>query len=1037
MKPHRSFPRRLGVFLLVAFVLYSVIGFVVAPFVLKSQLEKRLPAELGRTVRIESVRLNPWILSMTIEGLAIADRDGGAFVGWDRVYVNFDPTSFFVKEWRFQEITAIAPSGRVFVNQDGSLNFADLLAKFAAKSDEPEKPAWPLRVAKMVVTGAQLDFADHSRSQEFVTHLGPVNFAVIQFYTSPNRDAPYEFTAETESGEKLRWAGTFSVNPVASEGELAISGIQPAKYAPYYRDLVRFDVLGGSLDMSGRYKIALGDAAPLAVLSDGRVHLTAFKMASRGSTAPLLELRDFEISGLEANAETQAIKADKISLIGGQATVKRERDGTIDLIAMLKPVTNSNPSPPDESQNGAKPFNPQVDIAAFSVRAFSGKFEDRSTPRVATNTLESADIGVEKITLAEGATMPVRVALTLPARGAINLTGSLILSPLQATLAVDVANVPLATVSPYIEPMFNVRITQGAVSTQGDARIALTPNRPLEVEYKGELSVEQFGAVDGVLHEELVGWTHLGLKKIDFKGMPMEVAIEEITWTDPKAHVLVNHEGSINLLAALKPATEAAPEGDAKEEKPSDAKTEEAAVLPKISIGKVSVTNGTFTFADRSVQPEVSTAINQFGGTITGLSSENLARADVDLKATVGGSGPIVITGKLDPLGENKFVDLKVGFSDVELTPFSPYSGKFAGFELARGKLFLDVNAKVQGETVDMTNVVTLTQFTFGAPTQSPTATKLPVRLAVALLKDSDGKIMLDVPVQGSLGDPTFRIGKVVGRVIQNLLVKVATSPFSLLGAMFGGGGEELAFQDFASGEAELTPENLVKLEKLTKALNARPALNLELLGSFDLPADGKVLKDRRLAQLVRSRIWDERRAVDATVPPPDQLVVTPEEEAVMIRKLFTDKFPEQAASLGVQSPPPAPEAVPETVAPKVEEPKRRSFFKRAADVVTLKSWRDDRSDEEEERKNAEPPPPPPVFQANATPPPAGPPIETLKAQLADTIEVTTDDMRRLAARRAGQVREYFIQQGIAGDRLFLANVSDEGKGPRVFLQLQ
>src|SRR5688500_2463591 len=110
MKTHRSFTRRLGIFFIVAFVLYSVVGFVVAPFVLKSQLEKRLPVELGRAVRIESLRLNPWILSITINGLAIADRDGGAFVGWDRVYVNFDPVTFFVKEWRFQEITAIAPS---------------------------------------------------------------------------------------------------------------------------------------------------------------------------------------------------------------------------------------------------------------------------------------------------------------------------------------------------------------------------------------------------------------------------------------------------------------------------------------------------------------------------------------------------------------------------------------------------------------------------------------------------------------------------------------------------------------------------------------------------------------------------------------------------------------------------------------------------------------------------------------------------------------------------------------------------------------
>src|SRR5687768_722223 len=158
MKIRRPFSHRLGVFLIVSLVVYSVAGFILAPLLIKSQLEKRLPTELGRSVRIKSIRINPWILSTTVEGFVVAEKDGGPFVAWDRLYVNFDPTSFFVKEWRFQEITVVAPSGHAVVNKDGTLNFSDLLEKFAPKTEEPAKPAWPLRIAKLVVTGAQLDF---------------------------------------------------------------------------------------------------------------------------------------------------------------------------------------------------------------------------------------------------------------------------------------------------------------------------------------------------------------------------------------------------------------------------------------------------------------------------------------------------------------------------------------------------------------------------------------------------------------------------------------------------------------------------------------------------------------------------------------------------------------------------------------------------------------------------------------------------------------------------------------------------------------
>lgn len=1023
MHTQRSVLRRVIVIAIVASIVLSILGFLVAPPIVKSQLVKRLSVELGRPVRIESVRINPWVLSVAIQGLAITDRDGGAFVAWDRIYVNFDSFSFFVKEWRFQEVTAVAPSGRVVVNQDRSLNFSDLLQKFAAKPAPVDRsPAWPLRVGKLVVVGAQLDFADHSRSQEFATHVGPVNLSLLNFYTAPNRDAPYQFTAETGSGEKLRWAGTVSVNPLASEGELLISGIQPATYAPYYRDLVRFDVLGGVLDVSGRYKATLGERGLAATMESGHVHLTALKVAPRGSTASALELADLEITGLEASTMPLTVKATKVALFGGRASVHRSADGVIDLVAMMQPVgPPAGTAPVTPTAGDAKP-KPQVDIGAVSVRQFNAVFEDLATPRRAVNTIDNAEVDLEKVTLADGAAIPVKIALSLPAQGAINLHGSIVLAPLQATLSVDAANVSLATISPYIEPMFNVHITQGAVSAKGDVHAALPANAPMELDYTGSVTVDRLGLVDGVGNEPLAGWSQLAVNGIEFKATPLSLAVKDVTWTDPTAHVVIGRDHAINLLEALKPAP--APAGTATAA-PTPAVTLPAtSTPPKISIGKVSVTNGAFTFVDRSVQPEVSTAVTQFGGTITGLSSENVARANVDLKATVDGGGPIAITGKLDPLGEKKSVDLKVDFKDVELTPFSPYSAKFAGYELARGKLFLDVNAKVAEQKVDMSNVVTLTQFTFGAPSQSPEATKLPVRLAVALLKDTDGKITIDLPVEGSLDDPSFRVGRVVMRVIVNLLTKAATSPFSMLGAMFGGGGEELAFQDFAPADAELTPDNVKKLETLTKALSARPGLSLEITGSFDPAADAYELKQRRLATMIRSRLWDDRRALDAHTPPPDQLVVTPEDELAITRKLFAEKF--QGAVFQA----PVPTAPPPMAAPE-PPPQKKGFFRRATDVVTLKSWRDHRAEKKEEAALPPPPLPEPTTEM------AGPPLAEMKARLADAIDVTNDDLRRLAASRAQGVRDYFVQHQIAGERLFLANVPTEGKGARVFLQLQ
>ena len=59
---------------------------------------------------------------------------------------------------------------------------------------------------------------------------------------------------------------------------------------------------------------------------------------------------------------------------------------------------------------------------------------------------------------------------------------------------------------------------------------------------------------------------------------------------------------------------------------------------------------------------------------------------------------------------------------------------------------------------LDSQNNIFIDQFTFGEKVESPQATSLPVKLAVALLKDRKGEIKLDLPVTGSLDDPKFSV---------------------------------------------------------------------------------------------------------------------------------------------------------------------------------------------------------------------------------------------------------------------------------------
>ncbi|HEY0862474.1 MAG TPA: DUF748 domain-containing protein [Lacunisphaera sp.] len=1029
----KKWPRRLLI-AGIALALFTVGGFFVAPGIVKTQLEKRAGEALGRTVTVGKVRVNPYAVSVTLENLDVRLKDGsGSFLGWDRLYVNLDPLASILGAWTVGEIELEGFHATAQLLADGRFNFSDILARLnapAAAPAAPAKPGRPLHIGSLKVARARVDFADQSRSQPFTTTLGPLSFGLTDFRTAGAgaRGAPYQFEAVTEAGERLSWTGTLSADPVSSAGELRLENILLAKYAPYYADLMQADLSEGKLFLRGRYELNLAESGRVMKLIDGALQLRNVKVTERATRESLVELAALDIAGVSADALTRKAVMESFTITGGAVRARREKDGTLNLLALVAPApAGASAQTTAPATPAAATPAPDFMIGEVALRDCAVEFTDLAAPRPAQLSLAGIQFSLKKVTLAEGAVMPLALAFNWAPQGAVKVDGTVTLKPeLKADLKTEAAALAILPLSPYLEQFINARITQGAVSSTGAVQVTMAGAAPA-VTFAGGVSVDHLGLVDGVHNEELAGFGSLALNGLKAVTAPqLAISLAEISLTAPYARVLVNKDGTLNL-AGLAKVEESLPPGSAADAGLSGSKAPSANTgpLPKIEIGKVLIADGDFTLTDRSLEPNVRMGVNQFGGTIAGLSSENLAKADVDLKAAVDGAGPVTITGQLDPLGAKKFVDLKIDFKNVDLLPLSPYSGKYAGYELARGQLNVDVQAKLDGKQLDANNVITLNQFTFGAPVESPAATKLPVRLGVALLKDLNGQIVIDVPMSGSIDDPSLRIGKVVLRVVVNLLTKAAVSPFALLGSMFGGGGDELAYQEFAPGGSELQAAEIKKLETMVKALTNRPGLSVALEGGYDGPADTHVLRQLKLAALVRGRIWEEQHAINPNIPPPAQLQFTPEASAAMLKKLFDEKFP-----AGTEFGAPLAQA-PATVAAPVGAPK--GFIRRVVDLITFGLF--ESAPAQPATSSA-----PVVPAAAPVAVPAGPSLEEMIGRLAETMPVDDNDLRALAAARAQRVRDYFLNEGkIAADRLFLTQAKEpkENKGPRVFLSLQ
>ena len=317
---------------------------------------------------------------------------------------------------------------------------------------------------------------------------------------------------------------------------------------------------------------------------------------------------------------------------------------------------------------------------------------------------------------------------------------------------------------------------------------------------------------------------------------------------------------------------------------------------------------GPSTFSDHYIKPNYSANFLEVGGRVSGLSSEETKMADVDLKGKLDNYAPLEISGKINPLSDDLYVDLKVDFKDMDLSPVTPYSGRYAGYTIEKGKLSLNLHYLIVKKKLDAQNRVFLDQFTLGDKVNSPDATKLPVKLAIALLKNRKGEIDLNLPVTGNLDDPKFSLGSVIIKIIVNLLAKAATSPFALLGAIFGG-GEELSYLDFDYGSFALSEPGIKKLDTLIKALNDRPALKLEIEGHVDLEKDKEGLRQYLFNKKIKAQKLKEMVKSGMAAVSVDDVKIEKDEYSKYLKMAYkAEKFPKPRNIIGIAKDLPVPE---------------------------------------------------------------------------------------------------------------------------------
>ncbi|WBX87197.1 DUF748 domain-containing protein [Achromobacter mucicolens] len=547
-----------------------------------------------------------------------------------------------------------------------------------------------------------------------------------------------------------------------------------------------------------------------------------------------------------------------------------------------------------------------IDASATAVQADLTQFKarDESLKPVLDIAMQSLRITADRLALGPGPSNFTVAAAGVQGDGKLDLKGVFTPQPLTVKTAVDLSNLNVASFAPYFASSLNATVRAVTLSAKGNAEFtAAAGNAPMKAGWKGGVDITDLDLQDRVNKDDFLNWKRLGFTGMDISvaGDKIGARLGDIALEDFYGRILLNAQGRLNVMDLVAapgqaggsitqdtqtPGRSAEPPA-APPAAAASAKGSGAASMPDISVNSVTLTRGRMTFTDRFVKPNYVAELSSIEGDITAVSSTNPQPAKVKVTGRVYTTAPLSISGIVQPFAKYLTLDLKASAKGVDLPRFTTYSAKYVGYPIKRGKLSVDLEYKIKNRALQATNHVVLNQLTFGDKTNSPDATKLPVLLAVALLKDSRGNIDINLPISGSLDDPEFSVGGIVVRVLMNLVVKAVTSPFSLLASAFGG-GEELSYVEFPPGSAVLTDDSLQRIETLTKALADRPALKMDISGRADPKTDTEGLRQAWVDAKIRAA-----KAADVAPrgkkPDPKGVEVSGAERAKYLEAVYDD----------------------------------------------------------------------------------------------------------------------------------------------------
>ena len=740
----------------------------------------------------------------------------------------------------------------------------------------------------------------------------------------------------------------------------------------------------------------------------------------RARSGPLVAVERIAVEGAALDLAAHSVSAERLSVRAPRVTVLRNADGSLMAQSWLRP----QPASSEKSAAAGAPWSAQLGEAVVQGGTIAWRDAVPARPvraDLGNVNLKASGIHWDGAKLAGALPVELSAQVTAAGRrsdpGRLSWNGQVRLDPLAVRGSVNAERLPAHAFMPYAGSSLNIDVLRADASFKGNVQMAQQP-AGISLAVQGDARLQELRmhslpdsekrskaraartasqaplAPDAAaerrasgLGEELLSLKNLRVQGVNVQMQPrrpLRISTGQTTLSDFYARLVILPDGTFSLRDIVGEDGAAAPAAQQKAATPAAPDPN----APVIRIGPVRVSGGRVAFTDRFIRPNYSADLSELTGSLGAFSTVppggQVQMAELKLTGRAQGTAALDISGRVNPLAQPLALDIKGSATDLELPPLSPYSVKYAGHGIERGKLSVSVNYVVQPDgSLTASNNIVLNQLEFGEPVEGA-PNSLPVKLATALLADSNGVINLDIPISGSLNDPEFSIGPIVFKAIGGIIAKAVTAPFRAIAGIFGGSGSggDPSQVIFKAGSSTLDDAARKQLDAVAKALQERTALKLTITGAAELATERVGWQRQRLRDMLAAELRGDAPAERENAAEGDEAEGKGEAASAPAAPQRTGNPAETEAALAKLS---------------------------AEDYVRLVRRLYRRADLPGKPRNA-------LGMARTLP------VEEMERLLMEQIEVDDDAMRTLAQARAVAVKDYLAAKGLASSRIFLGS---------------